>query len=128
MSPMDDDRTQTEPTTDHEPPNVTSLTPGPSQAPTSPAAGQGGRAVLIGAIVALALVVTFSAGIGVGRLVMLLGTPAGAIPNPASSPAPSAPTDFGLIKEAWDTIQQQYVARDELDDRELIYGAIDGMT
>ncbi len=125
---MDTDGTPTELTTDHEPPSVTSLTPGPSQAPTSPAAGQGGRAVLIGAIVALALVVTFSAGIGVGRLVMPLGTPAGAIPNPASSPAASAPTDFGLIKEAWDTIHQQYVARDEIDDRELIYGAIDGMT
>ena len=125
---MDTDGTPTEPTTDHEPPSVTSLTPGPSQAPTSPAAGQGGRAVLIGAIVALALVVTFSAGIGVGRLVMPTGAPAGGIPNPASGPAASAPTDFGLIKEAWDTIHQQYVARDELDDRELIYGAIDGMT
>ena len=57
-----------------------------------------------------------------------MGAPAGTIPNPASGPAASAPTEFGLIKEAWDTIHQQYVARDELDDRELIYGAIDGLT
>ncbi|MDF2736114.1 MAG: carboxyl-terminal protease, partial [Chloroflexota bacterium] len=114
--------------TDHEPPNVTSLTPGPSQAPTSRAAGQGGRAVLIGAIVGLALVVTFSAGIGVGRLVTPLGAATGTTSNPASGPAASAPTEFGLIKEAWDTIHQQYVARDELDDKELIYGAIEGMT
>ncbi len=125
---MDNDQTPTEPTTDHEPPNVTSLTPGPSQAPTSRAAGQGGRAVLIGAIVGLALVVTFSAGIGVGRLVTPLGAATGTTSNPASGPAPSAPTEFGLIKEAWDTIHQQYVARDELDDKELIYGAIEGMT
>jgi carboxyl-terminal processing protease len=125
---MDNDRTPTEPTTDHEPPNVTSLTPGPSQAPTSRAAGQGGRAVLIGAIVGLALVVTFSAGIGVGRLVTPLGAATGTTSNPASEPAASAPTEFGLIKEAWDTIHQQYVARDELDDKELIYGAIEGMT
>ncbi len=128
MPPMDDDRTQTEPTTDHEPPNVTSLTPGPSQAPTSRAAGQGGRAVIIGAIVGLALVVTFSAGIGVGRLVTPPGVPAGSTSNPASGPAASAPTEFGLIKEAWDTIHQQYVAKDELDDQQLIYGAIEGMT
>jgi len=123
---MDTDGIPTEPTTDHEPPSVTSLTPGPSQAPTSPAAGQGGRAVLIGAIVGLALIVTFSAGIGVGRLVMPMGAPAGAIPNPASPG--TAPTEFGLIKEAWDTIHQQYVARDELNDQQMIYGAIDGMT
>ena len=128
MPPMDNDQTPTEPTTDHEPPNVTSLTPGPSQAPTSRAAGQGGRAVLIGAIVGLALVVTFSAGIGVGRLVTPFGAATGTTSNPASGPAPSAPTEFGLIKEAWDTIHQQYVARDELDDKELIYGAIEGMT
>ena len=124
---MDTDGNPTEPTTDQEPPSVTSLTPGPSQVPTSPAAGQGGRAALIGAIVGLALVVTFSAGIGVGRLVMPTGTPAGAIPNPAS-PGASAPTQFGLIKEAWDTLHQQYVAKDELNDKDLIYGAIDGMT
>ena len=128
MPPMDNDQTPTEPTTDHEPPDVTSLTPGPSQAPTSRAAGQGGRAVLIGAIVGLALVVTFSAGIGVGRLVTPFGAATGTTSNPASGPAPSAPTEFGLIKEAWDTIHQQYVARDELDDKELIYGAIEGMT
>ena len=128
MPPMNTDGIPTEPTTDHEPPSVTSLTPGPSQVPTSPAGGRGGRAVLIGAIVGLALVVTFSAGIGVGRLVLPMGAPAGTIPNPAAGPAASAPTEFGLIKEAWDTLHQQYVARDELNDRELIYGAIDGMT
>ncbi|HUP53929.1 MAG TPA: S41 family peptidase [Methylomirabilota bacterium] len=124
---MDTPGNPTEPTTDREPPSATSLTPGPSQVRTSPAAGQGGRAALIGAIVALALVVTFSAGIGVGRLMMPTGTQGGAIPNPAS-PGASAPTEFGLIKEAWDTLHQQYVARDELDDQKLIYGAIDGMT
>ena len=128
MPPMDTDQIPTEPTTDHEPPSVTSLTPGPSQAPTSPAAGQGGRAALIGAVVALALVLTFSAGIGVGRLMLPSGAPGDATPNPAAGPTASAPTQFGLIKEAWDTLHQQYVAKDELDDKTLIYGAIDGMT
>jgi carboxyl-terminal processing protease len=126
MPPMDPDRIPTAPTTDNEPPDVTSLTPGPSQAPTSPAAGGGRRAWISGAVVGLALVATFSAGIGVGGAV---ATTAGGAstdtPNPAST---SAPTEFGLIREAWDTLQEHYVGRDELDDRALIHGAIDGMT
>ena len=125
MPPMDTDRIPTQPTTDQAPPGVTSLTPGPSQAPTSPAAGRGRRTAAIGSVVVLALVVTFTAGIGVGRLVAPAGASTGSAPNPASSPGT---TDFGLIKEAWDTLHQQYVGRDELDDRDLIYGAIDGMT
>lgn len=126
MPPMDLDRTPTEPTTDNEPPDVTSLTPGPSQAPTSPAAGRGRRSWISGAVVGLALVATFSAGIGVGGAVVTNGggSPS-ASPNPASS---TSPTEFGLIQEAWDTIHDRYVGRDELDDRELIWGAIDGMT
>ncbi len=122
---MDTDQTPTQPTLDHEPPGTTSLMPGPSQAPTSSAAGRGGRTATIGALVALALVVTFTAGIGVGRLVTPSGASDGATPNPASS---LKPTEFGLIREAWDTLHAQFVGRDELDDRALIYGAIEGLT
>jgi carboxyl-terminal processing protease len=125
MPPMDTDRTPTQPTTGHEPPDVTSLTPGPSQAPTPTAAGRGGRTAAIGAVVLLTLVVTFTAGIGVGRLVSPLGAPDGTTPNPGSS---LKPTEFGLIREAWDTLHQQFVGRDTLDDRALIYGAIEGLT
>ena len=126
MPPMDPTRIPTEPTTDQEPPDTTSLVPGPSQAPTSPAARRGRRSGITGAIVGLALVATFSAGIGVGGAVVAAtgGAPT-ATPNPASSPGD---TTFGLIKEAWDTIHTKYVARDQLDDRALIYGAITGMT
>ena len=122
---MDTERIPTQPTTDQAPPGATSLTPGPSQAPTSQAAGRGRRAAAIGSAVVLALVVTFTAGIGVGRLVAPAGASTDTTPNPASS---AGSTSFGLIKEAWDTLHQQYVGRDELDDRSLIYGAIDGMT
>lgn len=129
MPPMDPDRIPPEPTTDAEPPDVTSLTPGPSQAAASPAAGRGRRTGITSAIVGLALVATFSAGIGVGGIVVAAtsGT-ASATPDPASSPGASAPTEFGLIREAWDTIQEHYVGRADLDDRALIYGAIDGLT
>jgi carboxyl-terminal processing protease len=122
---MDTDQIPTQPTLTDEPPGMTSLTPGPSQAPTSPAAGRGGRSALIGAVVGLALIVTFTAGIGVGRLLGPVVPDTGTAPNPASS---LKPTDFGLIREAWDTLHQKYVGRDQLDDRALIYGAIEGMT
>ena len=45
---------------------------------------------------------------------------------PAASGAPG--DDFALIREAWDTIHQNYVGAASLDDRKLAYGAIDGMT
>ena len=125
MPPMDTDQIPASPTTDAEPPAVTSVTTGSSQVSASPAGGRGFRMAIIGAVVALALVVTFTAGIGVGRLV----SPDGAFGDPAPNPASSnAPTTFGLIKEAWDTLHQRYVGRDQLDDRALIYGAIEGMT
>ena len=125
MPPMDTDPIPTQPTTTDEPPGAISLTPGPSQAPTPPAAGRGSRTALIGSVVGLALIVTFTAGIGVGRLLGPVVPGSGTAPSPASS---GNPTDFGLIREAWDTLHQKYVGRDELDDRALIYGAVEGMT
>jgi len=122
---MDTDRIPTQPTTADEPPSVTSLTPGPSQAPKPEATGRGGRTALIGAVVGIALVVTFTAGIGVGRFLGPAASGLGSAPNPASS---LTPTDFGLIREAWDILHQKYVDRAQLDDTKLIYGAIDGMT
>jgi carboxyl-terminal processing protease len=66
------------------------------------------------------LVVTFTVGIGIGRVAT---APAG----DATAPTP-ADTEFGLIKEAWDTLHKEYVARDQLNDRDLAYGAINGLT
>ena len=126
MPPMDTDQIPTEPTIDPAPPSVTSLTPGPSQAPTSPAAGRGRRTALIGLVVGIALVAVFSAGIGVGQLLSsITGGGIGQTSNPASS---SGQTTFALIQEAWDTIHREYVGKDTLDDRALIYGAIKGLT
>jgi carboxyl-terminal processing protease len=80
---------------------------------------------------AVGIALVFVAGVGVGRV-----APAGdgGAAGPAASPdAAAGPTgdnvdDFGLIQEAWDLIHEKYVGRDTLDDRELAYGAIDGLT
>ena len=77
------------------------------------------------AAIALCLVLAFSVGIGVGRLDL----PAlGGLGTTTPAPSASSATNFGLIKEAWDTLHNKYVGADELNDRDLIYGAINGMT
>src|SRR5262245_56014835 len=126
MTTMDSDPIPTEPTTDPEPPVMTPVVPGPSLVSESPAAGRGRGSKLRRAAIGLALVVTFSVGIGVGRLDLpALGGTGSTTPAPGSS---ASTTDFGLIKDAWDTIHTKYVGKDTLNDRELIYGAINGMT
>jgi carboxyl-terminal processing protease len=72
-----------------------------------------------------ALVLTFVVGIGVGRAGPLITG------GDAASPVPSAGTsaaEFDLIRQAWDTLHREYVARSELDDQALAYGAINGLT
>ena len=122
MTSTEPERIQAVPTTDAEPPAATSVVTGPSQVPTSPAGGRGrrswGRRVLVG----LVLVATFTVGIGVGQLApAITGGTGTTTPNPSAS-------ELALFKEAWDDIHTQYVGRADLNDRELIYGAINGLT
>jgi carboxyl-terminal processing protease len=125
MTTMDSDPIPTEPTTDPEPPVTAPVVPGPSLASESPAAGRGRGSKLRRAAIGLALVLTFSVGIGVGRLDLpALGGTGSTTPAPGSSAAP----DFGLIREAWDILHTKYVGADTLNDKQLIYGAINGMT
>jgi carboxyl-terminal processing protease len=120
---MDPEPIPTEPTTDPEPPDATSLATGPSLASESPAAGRGRGSKVRRAAIGLALVLTFSVGIGVGGLASSALSGAGTTPAPTSGS-----TEFGLIREAWDTLHTKYVGADELVDKDLIYGAIKGMT
>lgn len=68
---------------------------------------------------------TFSVGIGVGRLMPLSGGDGGAAPGPT---APASGESFDLISQAWQILHTQYVGADELNDRTLAYGAIEGLT
>jgi carboxyl-terminal processing protease len=125
MTTMDDEPIPTEPTTDTEPPAPTDVVTGPSLALASPAAGRGRGPALRRAAIGLALVLTFSVGIGVGRLAQpVLDSVGSTTPAPTGSGA----TTFGLIQEAWDVLHKDYVGASTLDDKALIYGAIDGMT
>ena len=124
MATMDPDTITTEPTTDIEPP-ATPVVTGPSLASTSQAAGRRRGSMIHRAAIGLALVLTFSVGIGVGLLAMpALGTVGTTTPSPTASTAP----DFGLIQEAWEVLHTKYVGAAELNDKDLIYGAINGMT
>jgi carboxyl-terminal processing protease len=124
MPTMEPEPIQAAPTTESEPPDVTSLTTGTSQASVSPAAGRGRGRTLRRAVIGLALAVAFCVGIGVGSVaVPALGNTTATTPTPTSSGA-----DFGLIREAWDTLHKEYVGAKDMNDQTLIYGAINGMT
>jgi carboxyl-terminal processing protease len=123
MPTMDPEPIPAEPTIDPEPPDATSLATGPSLASESPAAGRGRGSKVRRGVIGLALVLTFSVGIGVGGLASSALGGAGTTPSPTTGS-----TNFGLIKEAWDILHTKYVGADTLDDKALIYGAINGMT
>ena len=121
MNPSDPERIQAFPTTDAEPPAATSVVTGPSQVPTSPAGGRGRRSWGRWTFVGLVLVAAFIVGIGVGQYAPAI------LASGSTAPSPSA-AELDLFKEAWDDIHTQYVGRADLNDRELIYGAINGLT
>ncbi len=108
------------------PPPVSDAGPGWAAAPRpAPRAAQL-RALARPALLAVALLITFGAGIGVGRAE---STAAGTVtPAALSSTDPSDEDDLALIREAWNSIQRHYVDAADLDDRELAYAAIDGLT
>jgi carboxyl-terminal processing protease len=85
---------------------------------------------LRGALLAVVLVATFGAGIGVGRIDLSgpSAPPNGAPTGPGPSGSATPEQEFDLIRQAWDAIHQNYVAASTLDDRALAYGAIDGLT
>ncbi len=121
MNPSDPERIPAFPTTDAEPPAATSVVTGPSQVPTSPAGGRGRRSWGRRTFVGLVLVAAFIVGIGVGQYAPAI------LASGSTAPSPSA-AELDLFKEAWDEIHTQYVGRADLNDRELIYGAINGLT
>ncbi len=85
-----------------------------------------------GPFAALLVAVAFVGGIAVGRIDGgVAGQPAGGAtssPTAAAGPVEGSVDELELIEEAWNLIQDKYVGSDQLDERELAWGAIDGMT
>jgi carboxyl-terminal processing protease len=53
---------------------------------------------------------------------------AGVLGGPAAEATPPAAEDFSLIRQAWDLLHEKYVGAANLDEKQLAYGAIEGMT
>ena len=83
--------------------------------------------ILRGPATGILIAVVFVAGIAVGRFGPALDGESGSSPNGAAGPAGEEVDGVALFEEAWDLLHEQYVAKDELDDRELAYAAIDGL-
>lgn len=99
--------------------------PGPPGSPFAGPPATAGSTVPRALVLVLApvlAVVMFAGGVLVGR------TGEG-LAEPGATAAPiGADADLALIGEAWRAIQDNYVDAGNLDDRELAYGAIRGMT
>ncbi len=111
-------------------PPIPGVIPGPVMPPPPPAADgkpirkTGYSRWVIGIIAPVLAIVVFAGGVAVGNSGLAGSTANGA---PAASGAAGA-ADLALIEEAWRAIQDNYVDAKHLDDRDLAYGAIRGMT
>jgi len=85
----------------------------------------------LGAALALLLVlaVGFGAGFGTGRSDLLPGLTLSPRTTQAAQPTPTAPSGsmIDVVLEAWGIVQEKYVDRQSLQQRDLAYGAIAGL-
>jgi len=100
------------------------------QPPPAPTPGKGGRRGysrwVFGVLAPVLAVVIFAGGVAVGNTGIASGTiPVGQTAGPGGS---ASGNELGLIEEAWKAIQDNYVDAKNLNDRDLAYGAIRGMT
>ena len=94
----------------------------PLAAPVASSGGYGRWLAVV--LIPVFAIVAFAGGVAAGSS-GLFGGAAGVAATPGvTADGPS----MDLIAEAWDTIHENYVDSKNLDDRELVYGAIRGMT
>ncbi len=79
--------------------------------------------LLLGPVLAIAM---FAAGVAAGSSGGPQSEPLQA--GTATARPAGTPADLGLVDEAWNVIHDNYVDPQSLDDQELVYGAIGGMT
>jgi carboxyl-terminal processing protease len=88
-----------------------------------PRSNGGATKWIVAALVPVLAVGVFIGGAAADRA-GLLGTP---MAGPIASPAAGDIADLDLVEEAWRSIQDNYVDAENLDDRDLAYGAIRGL-
>ena len=90
--------------------------------PTSSGGGYGRWLAVI--LVPVLAIITFSGGVAAGASGLF-----GGVAAVQATPAPNTGNEhIDLIEEAWRTIHENYVDAKNLDDKELTYGAIRGLT
>ena len=101
------------------------------QPPPAPAPGKGGgprrgySRWVFGVLAPVLAVVIFAGGVAVGNT----GIASGSIPvGQTAGPGGGSGNELALISEAWKAIQDNYVDAKNLNDRDLAYGAIRGLT
>ena len=106
----------------------------------APRPARGGRLLRrAGRATAIALLVwtVFAGGVAADRSGFLGGPAAAsakltaaapATGRPASTAAPQDPTQFAIVRQAWDLLRTQYVDAKGVDPTKMAYGAIEGMT
>ena len=95
--------------------------------PTFRAAPAARESILRGPATGILIAIVFVAGIAIGRIAPASDGAPASTPNGAAGPAGEEVDGVALFEEAWDLLHEQYVGKDELDDRELAYAAIDGL-
>src|SRR5262245_27493009 len=105
------------------------VVPLPPPAPSTSGAGSARKGYskwVFGVLAPVLAIVVFAGSVAVGNS-GVLASASGGIGGQTAGPASGA-SDLALIEEAWKAIQDNYVDAQHLNDRDLAYGAIRGMT
>jgi carboxyl-terminal processing protease len=86
------------------------------------------RGLLAAVLVPVLAAGLFTGGAMVERAGLLPGAPGPAPAEPQPPDVAGEDPHAALILEAWEILRREYVDADAIDDRELAYGAIEGMT
>ena len=106
-----------------QPPEAPAFTVAPAAVATPKRSSGGYGKWLVVLLIPVLAIITFAGGVAADRAGILGG--AGVA---AASEAPGSNAELALIGEAWQTIHDNYVDAKNLDDKQLAYGAIRGLT
>jgi carboxyl-terminal processing protease len=117
------------PSTIPAPPVPQPVVPQPPPAPSPSRGSRSGTSKwMLGVLAPVLAIVVFAGGVAVGNSGLLAGGAGGIGGQTAGPGGGDGAADLALIEEAWKAIQDNYVDAKNLNDRDLAYGAIRGLT